>query len=130
MIPRIIATVVSAVVVGYAFARFNFWGKKSSGILIGSWMLPKVVLLVPSYLMFQKFGWLDTYLPMIILAGFGIEVFFTFHADPVPAWHSARHGRSRPDRRLQLAAGAVVHPDPAVEAGRPSWWWCSSSSGR
>ena len=79
VIPRIIATVVSAVVVGYAFARFDFWGKKTFfGILIGSLMLPKVVLLVPSYLMFQKFGWLDTYLPMIVPAGFGIEVFFTF----------------------------------------------------
>ena len=79
VIPRIIATLVSAIVVGYAFARFNFWGKKTLfSILIGSLMLPKVVLLVPSYLMFMKFGWLDTYLPMIVPAGFGIEVFFTF----------------------------------------------------
>jgi len=77
--PRILTTLLSAVIVGYAFARFEFWGKKTFfSILIGSLMLPKVVLLVPSYLLFQKFGWLDSYLPMIVPAGFGIEVFFTF----------------------------------------------------
>jgi oligogalacturonide transport system permease protein len=79
IIPRILVTMASAVLVGYAFARFNFWGKKTLfSILIASLMLPQIVLRVPSYLMFKEFGWLDTYLPLWLPSAFGIDVFFTF----------------------------------------------------
>jgi len=79
IVPRILATMASAVLVGYAFARFQFWGKKTLfSILIASLMLPQIVLRVPSYLMFKEFGWLDTYLPLWLPSAFGIDVFFTF----------------------------------------------------
>jgi oligogalacturonide transport system permease protein len=79
IIPRILVTIVSCVVVGYGFARFQFWGKKILfGVLVSSFMLPQVVLRVPQYLMFKTFGWLDTYLPWIVPSAFAIDVFFVF----------------------------------------------------
>jgi oligogalacturonide transport system permease protein len=79
IVPKILCTMASAVLVGYAFARFNFWGKKTLfTILISSLMLPQIVLRVPSYLMFKEFGWLDSYLPIWVPSAFGIDVFFTF----------------------------------------------------
>ena len=79
IVPRIIVTIISATLVGYGFARFNFWGKKLLfGILVSSFMLPQVVLRVPQYLMFKQFGWLDTYLPFIVPSAFAIDVFFVF----------------------------------------------------
>jgi len=79
IIPKIIVTIFSCVLVGYGFARFNFWGKKILfSVVVGSFMLPRVVLMVPQYLMFKQFGWLDTYLPFIVPSAFAIDVFFVF----------------------------------------------------
>jgi oligogalacturonide transport system permease protein len=79
IIPKIIVTIVSCVLVAYGFARFNFWGKKLLfAVVVGSFMLPQVVLQVPQYLMFKQFGWLDTYLPFIVPSAFAIDVFFVF----------------------------------------------------
>ena len=79
IIPRVIVTIVSSVLVAYGFARFEFWGKKVLfAILVSSFMLPQVVLRVPTYLMFKWFGWLDSYLPFIVPSAFAIDVFFVF----------------------------------------------------
>jgi multiple sugar transport system permease protein len=61
---------------GYAFAKHRFPGKEAIFLtLLATMMIPGTVLLVPSFLLFRDFGWLDTWLPLIIpaLAGaFGI----------------------------------------------------------
>lgn len=63
-IPRIIVTVISCVMVAYAFARFEFWGRKTLfSIMIATMMLPLIVLRLPQYLVFREIGWLDSYLP-------------------------------------------------------------------
>ena len=78
-IPRIIVTVVSCVLVGYAFARFEFWGKKLLfSIMIGTMMLPLVVLRLPQFLMFRELHWLDSYLPLIVPSAFATDTFFVF----------------------------------------------------
>ena len=78
-IPRIAVTVVSCVLVAYAFARFEFWGKKILfAIMIGTMMLPLIVLRLPQYLMFKELGWLDTYLPLILPSAFATDTFFVF----------------------------------------------------
>ena len=62
-----IGAVASSAIVAYAFARVSFWGKGFwFVVLMGTMMLPEQVLLVPQYLMFKSFGWVDTYLPIII----------------------------------------------------------------
>ncbi len=78
-IPRIAVTVVSCVMVAYAFARFEFWGKKFLfGVMVGTMMLPLIVLRLPQYLMFKELGWLDTYLPLILPSAFATDTFFVF----------------------------------------------------
>ena len=78
-IPRIIVTVISCVLVAYAFARFEFWGKKLLfSIMVGTMMLPLIVLRLPQYLMFKEFGWLDTYVPLILPSAFATDTFFVF----------------------------------------------------
>ena len=78
-IPRIIVTVISCVLVAYAFARFEFWGKKFLfSVMVATMMLPLIILRLPQYLMFKEFGWLDTYLPMIVPSAFATDTFFVF----------------------------------------------------
>jgi len=72
-------TVISAALAGYAFARFRFPGRELMfGITLGTMMLPQEVTLIPSYLLFFKLGWLNTYKPLIIPAWFGGGAFFIF----------------------------------------------------
>ena len=53
-IPRIAVTVVSCVLVAYAFARFEFWGRKFLfSVMVATLMLPHIVLRVPQYLLFK-----------------------------------------------------------------------------
>ena len=78
-VPRIAVTVVSCVLVAYGFARFEFKGKKLLfAIMIGTMMLPQIVLRLPQYLMFKELGWLDTYLPLIVPSAFATDTFFVF----------------------------------------------------
>ncbi|MDP2006277.1 MAG: carbohydrate ABC transporter permease, partial [Rubrivivax sp.] len=78
-IPRIVVTVISCVLVAYAFARFEFWGKKFLfSVMVGTMMLPLIVLRLPQYLMFKELGWLDTYLPLIVPSAFATDTFFVF----------------------------------------------------
>jgi oligogalacturonide transport system permease protein len=78
-IPRIVVTVVSCVLVAYAFARFEFWGKKwLFAIMVGTMMLPLIVLRLPQYLMFREVGMLDTYWPLILPSAFATDTFFVF----------------------------------------------------
>jgi oligogalacturonide transport system permease protein len=65
--------------VAYAFARFDFYGKKLLfGIMVSTMMLPLIILRMPQYLMFREFGWIDTYLPLIIPSAFATDTFFVF----------------------------------------------------
>ena len=61
---------------GYAFAKYNFRGKKVLfGILLASMMVPFQVLLVPLFGMMYKFSWLDSYKAIIIpfsIGAFGV----------------------------------------------------------
>jgi oligogalacturonide transport system permease protein len=79
VVPRIVVTVISCVLVAYAFARFEFWGRKVLfAIMVSTLMLPHIILRIPQYLMFREFGWLDTYWPIIVPSAFATDTFFVF----------------------------------------------------
>lgn len=79
VVPTTLLTVVSCMIVAYGFARFNFPGKKLLfGILIATLMLPNTVIIIPRYTLFNKFGWLNTYLPFYIPALLACYPFFIF----------------------------------------------------
>ncbi len=78
-IPRIVVTVVSCVLVAYAFARFEFPGRRLMfGVMIATMMLPLIVLRLPQYLVFRELGWLDSYWPLVLPSAFATDTFFVF----------------------------------------------------
>src|SRR5699024_6008119 len=77
VIPTTLLTVISCSIVAYGFARFKFPGKKVFFvILIATLMLPNTVIIIPRYTLFNKFGWLNTYLPFYIPALLACYPFF------------------------------------------------------
>jgi oligogalacturonide transport system permease protein len=79
IVPKVLVTVISSVLVAFGFARFNVPGKRVLfGLLIATILLPKSVLLVPQYLLFRELGWLDTFLPLYVPSAFATEGFFVF----------------------------------------------------
>lgn len=79
VIPTVFFTVVSSLLVSYGFARFRFKGKKILfALVIASLMLPNEVIIIPRYMLFNKLGWLNTYLPFIVPAAFATYSFFIF----------------------------------------------------
>jgi ABC-type sugar transport system, permease component len=78
-VPTVVFTILSSTLVGYGFARFRFpWKKPMFLIMISSMMLPNAVIIIPRYLLFKNFGWLNSYYPFIIPAAFATSAFFIF----------------------------------------------------
>lgn len=79
VIPSVVYTVVSSVLVSYGFARFKFPFKKQLfALVIATLMLPNAIVIIPKYIMFKNFGWLNTYLPFTIPALAATHSFFIF----------------------------------------------------
>lgn len=69
---NIIGGVMSNSFIAYGFAKINFKGKNFwFGIVLATMMIPGFVTLVPTYVIFSKLLWVDTYLPLIVPAFFG-----------------------------------------------------------
>ena len=79
LINSIVVTVIATVghviacsFIGYGFARYNFPFKKVLfALVILAFIVPVQTLIIPLYLTFSNFGWLNTYLPLIVPAFFG-----------------------------------------------------------
>lgn len=79
VIPTVFFTVVSSSVVAYGFARFKFRFKKVLFMLmLSTLMLPNAVLIIPRYLLFNRLGWLNTYLPFVVPVIFACVPFFIY----------------------------------------------------
>lgn len=74
-----LGSMISCTVVAYGFARFQFPGKNILFFLVLSTLiLPEEVMLVSRFLLFKKFNWLDTFLPLIVPSFLGVNSFFIF----------------------------------------------------
>ncbi|MFD5213618.1 carbohydrate ABC transporter permease [Microbacterium sp. NPDC058345] len=75
----VVGTVMSSALAAYAFARVQF---KGLGILfaamIGTLLLPFHVVIIPQYIIFNKLGWIDTFIPLILPKFLATEAFFVF----------------------------------------------------
>ena len=79
VVPTTLFTVGSCALVAYGFARFKFPGKKFLfAVLIATLMLPNTVIIIPRYTLFNKFGWLNTYLPFYVPALLACFPFFIY----------------------------------------------------
>ncbi|MBS1706903.1 MAG: carbohydrate ABC transporter permease [Armatimonadetes bacterium] len=71
-----LATLFFCTLAGYAFAKHRFPGRDLLfTVLLSTMMIPGAVLLVPGFLLLRDFGWLNTFLPLIVpgMAGaFGV----------------------------------------------------------
>lgn len=75
----VVANVLACSLTAYAFARIDFKGKKIwFAIMLGTLMLPHHVVLIPQYILFREFDWLNTYLPFIIPKLLATDAFFVF----------------------------------------------------
>ncbi len=76
---NIIAIPISASFVAYGFAKYKFIGKNVIfACMLGTMMLPGTVTQIPLYVMFAKFGWLDTIMPLTIPNLFGGGAIYIF----------------------------------------------------
>lgn len=81
VIPKVVFTIISATITAYGFARFEFKGKGILfAVLMSTLFLPQVVLNVPQYIMFNKFGWINhpMYLALIVSTIFATDTYFVF----------------------------------------------------
>jgi len=72
-------------IVGYALARLRFWGRELIlGVILFTMVIPFQITLIPMYILMVKFGWVDTYLSLIVpgmISTFGILLFRQFFMD-------------------------------------------------
>lgn len=71
--------VLSSCLVGYSFARLR-WPFRDFlfVVLLSTIMLPAQVTMIPVFIMFNKIGWVNTWLPLTVPAYFGGGVFNIF----------------------------------------------------
>lgn len=75
---NIIGALVSNSLVAYAFARLRFHGKEFLfQIVILTMLMPGIILLIPSFILYNGLGWYGTYLPLWVPSFFAAP-FFVF----------------------------------------------------
>lgn len=79
VLPKVIFTIVSSTLTAYAFGRFHFIGKEIMfAVMMSTLFLPQVVLNAPQYVMFNQWGWMNSYLPIMIPSLFAVDTYFVF----------------------------------------------------
>lgn len=69
----------SSSLVAYPFARLRFRGRdRLFVLLLATMMLPSVVTMIPTYLLYRQLHWIDTFLPLTVPAWFGGGAFNIF----------------------------------------------------
>lgn len=72
----VLGQIISGSLVGFGFARFKFPGRDALFlIMLATLMLPVQTTIVPQYLLFRYFGWVNTYWPLIVPAWLGSPYF-------------------------------------------------------
>jgi multiple sugar transport system permease protein len=75
----IIGNLVSCSLAAYAFARLKFRKRNLLfAIMLMTIMLPIHVVIVPQYIIFSQFGWVNTFIPLILPKLLATDAFFVF----------------------------------------------------
>jgi multiple sugar transport system permease protein len=65
----LVGAILSNTLIAYGFAKLNFVGKDTIFLcVLGTMMIPGMVTMIPSYVLFAKIGWVGSYLPLIVPA--------------------------------------------------------------
>ena len=72
-------TVLSSAMVAYAFSRLEWPGRDFFfGLLVATILVPEVITIIPRFILFREFGWINTHLPLTVpfwFAGTPLYVF-------------------------------------------------------
>jgi multiple sugar transport system permease protein len=75
----VIGSLISCSLTGFGFAKFQARPKKVLfTILLATMMVPQTVTLIPSYILYSKLGWINTFVPLTLPAFFGQSTFNIF----------------------------------------------------
>lgn len=75
----VIANLVACSLTAYALARIDFrFRRVAFVIMLGTLMLPNHVILIPQYLLFREFGWINTYFPFVVPKLLATDAFFVY----------------------------------------------------
>jgi multiple sugar transport system permease protein len=76
---NVTAVVLSSSFCAYGFARIRFPGRDFwFGVVMATLFLPYAILIVPSFIIFAKLGWINTFLPLTVPMFFGGGAFNIF----------------------------------------------------
>ena len=87
LVPALLQTIVASLI-GYGFARYNFFGKKVIfGLVILTYVIPAQATMIPQIVLFTKMGWHGNVLSIIMPATLGqglnaaifILIFYNFY---------------------------------------------------
>ncbi|MCM3630889.1 carbohydrate ABC transporter permease [Paenibacillus glycanilyticus] len=88
--------VISSAFVAYGFSRYRGIGRNFMFmILLATMMIPYPVTMIPQFVLFKNFGWIDTYLPLVVpsFLGSAYIIFLLrqfFNTVPVDLFEAAR----------------------------------------
>lgn len=76
---NVIAVVFSSSFCAYGFARLRFPGRDFwFGVVMATLFLPYAITIVPSFIIFTRLGWVNTFLPLVVPPFFGGGAFNIF----------------------------------------------------
>jgi multiple sugar transport system permease protein len=75
----VVGNLIACTMAAYAFARLKFAGRGFwFAVMMITLMLPGHVTIVPRYILFNTFGWVGSYLPIIVPKFLATDAFFVF----------------------------------------------------
>jgi multiple sugar transport system permease protein len=75
----VVGNLVACSMAAYAFARIDFKFKRLwFALMLGTIMLPAHATLIPQYILFLNFGWVNSFLPLIVPKFLATDSFFIF----------------------------------------------------
>lgn len=80
-VTNILGTVITSALAGYSFSRLSWRARDLVfSILIGTMMLPGFITIIPTFLIWNELGFVNTYVPLILpawLGGGAYNIFLT-----------------------------------------------------
>jgi multiple sugar transport system permease protein len=79
VIPTVLGTLFSSSLAAFGFSRLNWPGRDLIfGALLSTLMLPYIITLLPTFLLWSKIGLTNSYMPLIVPHWLGFHVFYIF----------------------------------------------------
>jgi len=73
---EVVGVCISSALVGYGFGVIRWGGQRIVfGLVVATMLIPYEVTLIPQYILFSKFGWLNTFYPLIVPYFFGVPIY-------------------------------------------------------